>query len=129
MDIPRLFKAGCPSDQTLERSGGAVRKEPRSAPYFVEVTNRPVCAERNGTIFLVAQPPRLGKAGNVHLRTFCAKPANRHKGTMNKGLEFAFAAYGLAFLVFFVFMWLTIARQNKLDRKLDELKSHLKDRL
>jgi len=40
MDIPRLFKAGSPSDPTLERSGGAVRNEPRSAPYFVEVTNR-----------------------------------------------------------------------------------------
>lgn len=48
---------------------------------------------------------------------------------MNRGLQFAFAAYGLAFLVFFVFMWIMIARQNKLDRKLDELKSHLKDRM
>jgi hypothetical protein len=26
-------------------------------------------------------------------------------------------------------MWLMIARQNKLDKKLDELKSHLKDRM
>jgi CcmD family protein len=48
---------------------------------------------------------------------------------MNRGLQFAFAAYGLAFLVFLVYMWLMIARQNKLDRKLDELKSHLKDRM
>jgi CcmD family protein len=48
---------------------------------------------------------------------------------MNRGLQFAFAAYGLAFAVIFIFMWLMIARQNKLDKKLDELKSHLKDRM
>jgi len=39
------------------------------------------------------------------------------------------ALASLAFLVFFVYMWLMIARQNKLDRKLDELKSHFKDRM
>jgi len=39
MDIPRLSKAGCPSDQTLDREGGAVINEPRSAPCFVELTN------------------------------------------------------------------------------------------
>ena len=48
---------------------------------------------------------------------------------MNRGLQFAFAAYTLAFLVFFVFMWLMIARQSRLENKLDELKSHLKDRM
>lgn len=47
---------------------------------------------------------------------------------MNRGLQFAFAAYGLAFLVIFIFMWMMIARQKKLDRKLDELKNQLKDR-
>jgi CcmD family protein len=55
--------------------------------------------------------------------------SNRSYQPMNRGLQFAFAAYGLAFLVFFVYMWLMIARQNKLDRKLDELKSHLTDRM
>ena len=45
---------------------------------------------------------------------------------MNRGLQFAFAAYGLAFLVFFIFMWLMISRQNRLERKLDELKSQVK---
>jgi CcmD family protein len=45
---------------------------------------------------------------------------------MNRGLQFAFAAYGLAFLVFFIFMWLMISRQNRLEKKLDELKSHMK---
>jgi CcmD family protein len=48
---------------------------------------------------------------------------------MNRGLQFAFAAYGLVFAVIFVFMWLMIARQNRLDKKLDELKSQLKDRV
>ena len=46
---------------------------------------------------------------------------------MNRGLQFAFAAYGLAFLVFFIFMWLMISRQNRLDKKLDELKRQIKD--
>jgi len=48
---------------------------------------------------------------------------------MNRGLQFAFAAYGIAFAIIFIFMWLMIARQNRLERKLDELKSQLKDRL
>jgi hypothetical protein len=73
VDIPRLFKAGCPSDQTLEREGGAVVKEPRSAPYFLELTNRPVCANKERDRFLMAQPPRLEKAGNVHLNHLLCK--------------------------------------------------------
>jgi len=48
---------------------------------------------------------------------------------MNRGLQFAFAAYGIAFAIIFIFMWLMIARQNRLERKLDELKSQLKDRV
>ena len=32
-----------------------------------------------------------------------------------------------AFLVFFIFMWLMISRQNRLDKKLDELKRQIKD--
>jgi len=47
---------------------------------------------------------------------------------MNRGLQFAFGAYGLAFLVFFIFMWLMISRQNRLEKKLEELKGHMKDR-
>lgn len=46
---------------------------------------------------------------------------------MNRGLQFAFAAYGLAFLVIFIFMWLMISRQSRLDKKLDELKRQMKD--
>jgi hypothetical protein len=66
-DIPRLFKAGCPSDQTLEnREGGAVIKEPRSEPFFLmaaryracirsahvllNLLTAPSAPERNGTI-------------------------------------------------------------------------------
>jgi hypothetical protein len=34
--------------------------------FFVEVTNRPVCAAKEASRHcLMAQPPRLGKAGNV----------------------------------------------------------------
>ena len=47
---------------------------------------------------------------------------------MNRGLQFAFAAYGIAFAIIFIFMWLMIARQIRLERKLDELKSQLRDR-
>ena len=46
---------------------------------------------------------------------------------MNRGLQFAFAAYGLAFAAIFVFMWLMIARQSRLDKKLEELKNRMKE--
>ena len=52
-------------EATLCGANGVVKIESRSAPYFVEVTNHPVCAARNGAISLVAQPPLLGKEGNV----------------------------------------------------------------
>ena len=72
VDIPRLSKAGCPSDQTLDRSGGAVSNEPRSEPYLLEVMleipNRPVCAakERDHWINGAATPPCKG--GDVRLK-------------------------------------------------------------
>jgi CcmD family protein len=46
---------------------------------------------------------------------------------MNRGLQFAFAAYGLAFAAIFVFMWLMIARQRRLEKKLEDLKNQLKE--
>ena len=61
MNIPRLSKAGSPSDPTLERSGGAVRNEPRSAPYLLKLLTAPSAPLRNGAILLMAQPPRLSK--------------------------------------------------------------------
>jgi hypothetical protein len=41
---------------------------------FVEVTNRPVCASKERDLFIYAQPPRLGKAGNATSSIYCAKP-------------------------------------------------------
>src|SRR5215469_13078593 len=74
--FPSVFKEGCPSEQkTLERSGGVVTKEPRSAPcLLMEVTNRPVCAAKERGHFLKAQPPRLGKAGNGAAIPFSSPP-------------------------------------------------------
>jgi hypothetical protein len=92
MDIPRLSKAGCPSDQTLEPRGrGGYQRTAkrtfllkaaryraciRSAHvlfFFVEVTNRPVCASKERGHYLMAQPPRLAKAGNVHFEHLLCK--------------------------------------------------------
>jgi CcmD family protein len=47
---------------------------------------------------------------------------------MNRGLMFAFAAYGAVFTVMFVFLWMMISRQNRIEKRLEELKQQLKDR-
>jgi CcmD family protein len=39
-----------------------------------------------------------------------------------------FVAYTLAFVIIFIFTWLLLARQNRLEKKLDELKQRLKER-
>ena len=41
---------------------------------------------------------------------------------------FAFAAYGAVFTVMFVFLWTMISRQNRIEKKLEQIKSQLKDR-
>jgi hypothetical protein len=46
-------------------SGGVVMKEPRSAPFLVELTNHPVCAAKERDLPFMAQPPLLGKEGNI----------------------------------------------------------------
>jgi len=47
---------------------------------------------------------------------------------MNRGLMFAFAAYGAVFTVIFVFLWILISRQNRIEKKLEQIKNQLKDR-
>ncbi|PYS31059.1 MAG: hypothetical protein DMG11_02680 [Acidobacteria bacterium] len=47
---------------------------------------------------------------------------------MNRGLMFAFAAYGAVFTVIFVFLWMMISRQNRIEKKLEQIKNQLKDR-
>jgi len=47
---------------------------------------------------------------------------------MNRCLMFAFAAYGAVFTVMFVFLWMMISRQNRIEKRLEELKQQLKDR-
>ena len=41
---------------------------------------------------------------------------------------FLFSAYSGVFLAFFIYMWLMVSRQKKLEKKLDELKDQLRDR-
>jgi len=41
---------------------------------------------------------------------------------------FLFVAYSGVFFAFFVYMWLIVSRQKKLERKLDELKDQLRSR-
>ncbi len=39
-----------------------------------------------------------------------------------------FIAYTLAFIIIFIFTWLLISRQSRLEKKLDELKQRLKEK-
>ena len=87
VDIPRLSKAGCASDQTvrprrsaspigrsLNRGRGGYKRTAKRT-LLIEVTNRPVCASKEWDLLIDAQPPRLGKAGNVHLNdSLCKAP-------------------------------------------------------
>jgi preprotein translocase subunit YajC len=42
---------------------------------------------------------------------------------------FLFGAFALVTLVFFIHSWFMSSRQKRLEKKLDELKAHLKDRV
>ena len=42
---------------------------------------------------------------------------------------FLFGAFALVSLVFFIHNWLMSVRQSRLEKKLDELKAQLKDRV
>jgi hypothetical protein len=42
---------------------------------------------------------------------------------------FLFGAFALVTLVFFIHSWFMSSRQKRLEKKLDELKAHLKDRI
>jgi len=39
-----------------------------------------------------------------------------------------FVAYTVTFLIIFIFTWLLISRQSRLEKKLDELKQRLKEK-
>src|SRR5262249_12013604 len=49
-------------------ANGVVKIEPRSAPYFLEVTNHPVCAAKERGHLVMAQTRLLEKEGNRGLR-------------------------------------------------------------
>ena len=65
---PPFSRRGGRAIKTLERSAEVVIKESRSAPIScLNLLTTPSAPLRNGTILLVAQPPLLGKEGNVAL--------------------------------------------------------------
>jgi CcmD family protein len=39
-----------------------------------------------------------------------------------------FVAYTVAFVILFIFTWLLISRQTRLEKKLDDLKQRLKEK-
>lgn len=39
-----------------------------------------------------------------------------------------FVAYTLVFVILFIFTWILISRQTRLEKKLDELKQRLKEK-
>lgn len=43
--------------------------------------------------------------------------------------SYLFGAFALVSLVFFIHNWIMSSRQSRLEKKLDELKSQLKDRM
>jgi CcmD family protein len=43
-------------------------------------------------------------------------------------LSFLFGAFTLVTIVFFIHSWFMSSRQKRLEKKLEELKTHLKDR-
>jgi ABC-type amino acid transport system permease subunit len=43
-------------------------------------------------------------------------------------LSFVFAAFALVTLVFFIHSWVMSSRQKRLEKKLEEVKAHLKGR-
>ena len=40
-----------------------------------------------------------------------------------------FVAYTLVFVIIFIFTWLLMSRQSRLEKKVDELKQRLKDKV
>jgi prepilin-type N-terminal cleavage/methylation domain-containing protein len=117
MDIPRLSKAGCPSDQTVQTRGWGGYQGIAKRPFFVEVTNRPVCAaEEEEDILLMAQPPRLGKAGNVHLNEFLRKAVNTQRGFTLLEVIVAMTILGLGFSAMFAGMSQSAHNITKLEQ-------------
>ena len=52
--------------------------EPRSAPFLLNLLTAPSAPAKEREHYLMAQPPRLGKAGNVRsMRLYVAKPIQR----------------------------------------------------
>ncbi|PYS01351.1 MAG: hypothetical protein DMG15_06465 [Acidobacteria bacterium] len=48
--------------------------------------------------------------------------------TQSSPMTNLFVAYTLVFVILFIFTWLLISRQTRLEKKLDELKQRLKEK-
>ena len=62
---PPFSRRGARAIKPLEREGGAVVKEPRSAPFLLKLLTAPSAPAKERDHLLMAQPPRLAKAGNA----------------------------------------------------------------
>src|SRR5262249_42865411 len=63
--FPAFPRRGARAIKPLEREGGAVVKERRSAPFLLKLLTAPSAPAKERDHLLMAQPPRLGKAGNA----------------------------------------------------------------
>ena len=76
-----------------------------SVRWLRDINNRPVCATKEREHFLIAQPPRLAKAGkpfsHSELSHILSCPANRlmGKGVPRRGGEYVFQGFELKTLV------------------------------
>jgi hypothetical protein len=68
--FPAFSRRGARAIKPLETPGRGGYQGIAKRTFFAEVTNRPVCAAKEQDNLLMAQPPRLGKAGNVNLDHF-----------------------------------------------------------
>ena len=64
-DIPRLFKAGCPSDQIVRTRGWGGYLGTAKRAFLLKLLTAPSAPAKEREYYLIAQPPRLEKAGNV----------------------------------------------------------------
>src|ERR1700680_4313191 len=75
-DIPRLFKAGCPSDQFVRTRGRGGYLGTATRTFLLKLLTAASAPAKEWEYYLMAQPPRLEKlekAGNVPQVDFMCK--------------------------------------------------------
>ena len=72
--FPAFPRRGARANQTLDREGGAVGKETRSAPYLLKLLTAPSAPKGTGPFYNGRSLPALERRGMSTSTTFCAKP-------------------------------------------------------